>query len=379
MSHKKAYLALEDGLVFEGLAFGAEGETYGEAVFNTSLTGYQEILTDPSYARQIVTMTYPHIGNYGITKEDEESGKPWVAGFVVRELSPVVSNFRSQKSLDQYLKENNIIGIQEIDTRRLAKHLRDHGAKKAIISTVDSDHASLVEKAKASPSIEGADLVQEVTCEKPYSFHETLPKGFEWGNAGERKTRYKVVAIDCGIKKNILRKFVQHGLDVDIVPATTSAADILAKNPDGVFISNGPGDPAAVTYVIESAKDLIGKVPLFGICLGHQILSLALGGTTSKLKFGHRGGNHPVIDLKTERVEITSQNHGFVVDIDSLGEDVELTHKDLTDDALEGIAHKKYPLFSVQYHPENSPGPHDSDYLYTSFYKLIEAHKGVKA
>lgn len=378
MKHKKAYLALEDGLVFEGIAFGAEGETYGEAVFNTSLTGYQEILTDPSYARQIVTMTYPHIGNYGITKEDEESGRPWVAGFVVREVSPVVSNYRSQKTLDQYLKENNIIGIQEIDTRKLAKHLRDHGAKRAIISTVDSDHASLVKKAKASPNMEGADLVQEVTCKTGYTFSEGLPKGFEWGEGiASSAKRYKVVAIDCGIKRNILRKFNQHGLDVDVVPATATAEEILQKNPDGVFISNGPGDPAAVTYVIETVRQLVGKVPMFGICLGHQILSLALGGTTSKLKFGHRGGNHPVIDLRTGRVEITSQNHGFVVDIDSLGGDVELTHKDLTDQALEGMAHKKYPIFSVQYHPENSPGPHDSDYLYQSFYKLIEASKGV--
>ncbi|HTL47265.1 MAG TPA: glutamine-hydrolyzing carbamoyl-phosphate synthase small subunit [Verrucomicrobiae bacterium] len=372
MKAKKAFLALEDGLVFEGKAFGAEGEIYGEVVFNTSLTGYQEILTDPSYKGQIVTMTYPHIGNYGINRADEESTHCWAEGFIIRELSPVLSNYRSEMSLDEYLKKNNKIGIQEIDTRKLVKHLRDHGAKKGVLSTIDSNKESLVKKAKESPSIVGVDLVKDVTCPKPYSFREPPLKGFEWGNPAGRKA-YKVVALDCGIKTNILRKLVQHGFEVDVVPASTKASEILAKNPDGVFLSNGPGDPSAVPYVVETVRGLIGKKPVFGICLGHQILGLALGGTTSKLKFGHRGGNHPVMDLKTGTVEITSQNHGFVVDLESLPKDeVELTHVNLNDKTVEGMRHKKHPVFSVQYHPENSPGPHDSDYLFERFYELVD-------
>ena len=376
MKTKKAYLALEDGLFFEGIAFGADGEVYGEAVFNTSLTGYQEILTDPSYKGQIVTMTYPHIGNYGITEEDDESIKPWVAGFVAREVSPVVSNYRSQVSLDEYLKKYGIVGIQEIDTRKLAKHLRDHGAKKAVLSTTDACKESLVAKAKASPSIVGVNLVKEVTCSESYKFSQSLIKDFVWGAPALSNHRLSIVAIDCGIKTNILRKLVQHGFDVEVVPADESADDILKRNPDGVFISNGPGDPAAVTETIESVRNLIEKVPMFGICLGHQILCLALGGKTSKLKFGHRGGNHPVMDLETKRVEITSQNHGFVVDLDSLPKDaVEMTHIDLSDQALEGMKHKEHAIFSVQYHPENSPGPHDSDYLFKRFYELIVNQK----
>lgn len=378
MKTKKAYLALEDGLFFEGVAFGADGEVYGEAVFNTSLTGYQEILTDPSYKGQIVTMTYPHIGNYGITEDDDESMKPWVAGFIAREVSPVVSNYRSQISLDEYLKKHGIVGIQEIDTRKLAKHLRDHGAKKAVLSTTDSNKESLIAKAKASPSIVDVNLVKEVSCKKSYKFSGSLDKEFTWGSPTSSRTRFNVVAIDCGIKKNILRKLVQHGFDVEVVPADESAESILKRNPDGVFISNGPGDPSAVTETIESVRNLVGKVPMFGICLGHQILCLALGGKTSKLKFGHRGGNHPVMDLETGRVEITSQNHGFVVDIDSLTKDaVEMTHIDLSDKALEGMKHKEHAIFSVQYHPENSPGPHDSDYLFKRFYDLIVNQKVV--
>lgn len=369
----KAWLALEDGLVFEGEGFGAEGEIYGEAVFNTSLSGYQEILTDPSYKGQIVTMTYPHIGNYGVNPEDEESKQPQVEGFVVRELSPCVSNYRSAETLEAYLKRYGKIGIQGIDTRKLVKHLRDQGAKKAVLSTVDGDKNRLVGKAKKSPSIVGVDLVKEVTCKKPYTLDQILPADFTWGEpAGDLKPR-KIVAVDCGIKFNILRKLKQHGFDVTVVPASTSAQDILSYSPEGLFLSNGPGDPAPVTYVVDTVRQLIGKLPIFGICFGHQMLGLALGGTTSKLKFGHRGGNHPVMDLQTRRVEITAQNHGFVVDLESLPKtDVELTHINLNDKTLEGLRHKKHPLFSVQYHPENSPGPHDSDYLFLRFRKLIE-------
>lgn len=374
MKQRKAFLALEDGLVFEGKAFGAEGEIFGEVVFNTSLTGYQEILTDPSYRGQIVTMTNPHIGNYGVNQADEESDRPWAEGFIIRELSPVVSNYRSSMTLDEYLKKYNKIGIQEIDTRQLVKHLRDHGAKKGVLSTVDQDRDRLVRKAKDSPGIVGVDLVKDVTCAKPYEFRDTLLKGFEWGAPGQKK-KLRAVAIDCGIKRNILRKLVQHGFEVHVVPASTSPADILSLNPDGIFLSNGPGDPAAVPYVVETVRALIGKKPIFGICLGHQILGQAFGGTTSKLKFGHRGGNHPVMDLSTQRVEITSQNHGFVVDVESLKkDDVEVTHLNLNDKTLEGMRHKKYPVFSVQHHPENSPGPHDSDYLFERFYHLAEQH-----
>lgn len=375
---RKASLALEDGLVFHGLAFGAEGEVYGEIVFNTSLSGYQEILTDPSYKGQIVTMTYPHIGNYGVNEADEESRKPWVEGFIVRELSPVVSNYRSQMSLDEYMKKNGKIGIQEIDTRKLVKHLRDHGAKKGVISTIDHNPESLVKKARESRSIVGVDLVKEVTCQKAYEFRENLLSGFSWGEPSEKKKTFKVVAIDCGIKTNILRKLVQHGFAVTVVPASSTAEEILKFQPDGIFLSNGPGDPSAVPYVVETVRKLVGKKPIFGICLGQQILGLALGATTSKLKFGHRGGNHPVLDLKTQRVEITAQNHGFVVDIESLPSDeVEVTHINLNDKTLEGFRHKKHPAFSVQYHPENSPGPHDSDYLFQRFYELVEEASGA--
>lgn len=367
----KAYLALEDGLVFEGEGFGVEGEAFGEAVFNTSLTGYQEILTDPSYKGQIVTMTYPLIGNYGINFEDGESDRPWIEGFVIKELSPAVSNWRAKMSLDEYFKKNNCIGIQGIDTRRLVKHLRDNGARKAVISTADGDRARLVKRAKDSPDIVGVDLVKEVCCQEPYVFAETMPEEFAWG--GRREKRYKVVVVDSGIKLNILRKLVQHGFQVEVVPPSAGADEILGRRPDGVFLSNGPGDPAAVPYLVDTVRRLIGKVPVFGICLGHQILGQALGGRTFKLKFGHHGGNHPVMDLGTRRIEITSQNHGFAVDIESLpADEVELTHINLNDRTLEGMRHKKLAVFSVQYHPENSPGPHDSDYLFERFYELIE-------
>lgn len=372
----KALLVLEDRLIFEGESFGSEGETFGEMVFNTSLAGYQEILTDPSYKGQMVVMTYPHIGNYGVNFEDEESQHPWVEGFVVKELSPVVSNFRAQSSLDEYLKKHRIVGIQGIDTRKLTKHLRDHGAKKGGISTVEPDPKKLLKKVKDSPDMLGADWVKAVTCKAPYDFDETLLPGYEWPQKiGPKPRPYFVVCIDGGIKRTILRKLNQHGFRVKVVPATTTAEEILVFKPDGVFLSNGPGDPAAVTYLIETTRKLIGKIPIFGICLGHQILGHALGGRTYKLKFGHRGGNHPVMDLFTKKIEVTSQNHGFAVDIGSLPKDeVELTHLNLNDKTLEGLRHKKYPVFSVQYHPENSPGPHDSDYLFERFYALVSHH-----
>ncbi|MFH1683963.1 MAG: glutamine-hydrolyzing carbamoyl-phosphate synthase small subunit [Candidatus Margulisiibacteriota bacterium] len=354
----KAALALEDGAIFEGTAFGATGESAGEVVFNTSMTGYQEILTDPSYKGQIVAMTYPLIGNYGINTEDFESAKPHLSGFVVREASRIVSNWRASMSLGDFLKKNKIIGIEGIDTRALTLHIRSAGAMKGIISTKDLDPQSLVRKAKESPGLVGIDLVKEVSCKKVY----------EWNDKG----KYRVVLLDCGAKHNIMRDLAARGCQVTVVPAKTSAKKILALKPDGVMLSNGPGDPAAVTYVIETVKKLIGKVPIFGICLGHQMLGLALGGKTYKLKFGHRGANQPVMDLRTRKVEITSQNHGFCVDLDSLKDKaVELTHLNLNDQTSEGLRHKKYPVFSVQYHPEASAGPHDSKYLFDEFIKSL--------
>lgn len=374
----KAILALEDGLTFEGQGFGKEGETFGEVVFNTSLSGYQEILTDPSYKGQMVAMTYPHIGNYGINRADVESAKPHADGFIVKEVSPVASNWRSEMTLDDYLKASQVVGIQGIDTRKLVKHLRDHGAKKGVISTVDLDVRRLVRRARESESIVGIDLVKKVTCGKKYQFEETIPQEFEWPRLEKRKIKkqYSLVCVDSGIKYNILRKLNQHGFKSTVVPASASVDEILALKPDGIFLSNGPGDPEPVTYLIDTVRNLIGKKPIFGICLGHQILGLALGGKTFKLKFGHRGGNHPVMDLKTKKVEITSQNHGFCVDLESLPKrDVIATHVNLNDKTNEGIRHKKYPVFSVQYHPENSPGPHDSDYLFRRFYDLIDKGK----
>jgi carbamoyl-phosphate synthase small subunit len=369
----KAILALADGRVFKGKALGAVGEVSGEVVFNTSMTGYQEILTDPSYAGEIVTMTYTQIGNYGINREDVESAKPHLRGFVVKEASNIPSNWRSEISLDEYLRENNIIGIQAIDTRALVRHIRDKGAQTGIISTTDLDPDSLVEKARKAPSIVGQDLVKTVTCKKDYHWSESvwsLEAGY--GEAPE-KQRFKVVAYDFGIKRNILRNLVSHGCDVTVVPATTPASDVLAMKPDGVFLSNGPGDPEPIVYAQDAIRELLGKVPLFGICLGHQLLSLALGGSTYKLKFGHRGGNQPVRREETGRVEITSQNHGFAVDTDSLPDGVEVTHINLNDNTVEGIAHSELPAFSVQYHPEASPGPHDARYLFGRFMELMDS------
>jgi carbamoyl-phosphate synthase small subunit len=367
-TNPRAILALEDGTVFQGRGFGRHGETTGEVVFNTALCGYQEVLTDPSYAGQIVTMTYPHIGNYGVNLEDVESSRPQVAGFVVREVSAVASSWRSSGSLGQYLDDNAIVGISDLDTRALTRHLRTHGAKRGVISMLSSDAAALVEKARASRSMVGLDLAREVTCAEAYSFD---------GVRGEMARPYKVVAYDFGIKRNILRMLAAAGCDVVVVPAATTAEEALALDPDGVFLSNGPGDPEPVTYAVEAVKALMEKRPVFGICLGHQILGLACGGRTYKLKFGHRGVNHPVKDLRSGRIEVTSQNHGFAVD-PALFERPEfiLTHVNLNDGTVEGFRHRDLPVISVQYHPEASPGPHDSHYLFGDFVSLMRKRRG---
>jgi len=371
----RAALALADGRVFYGQSFGASGEISGEVVFNTSMSGYQEILTDPSYRGEIVTMTYPLIGNYGINREDVESSRPHLAGFIVKEACDMPSNWRSEMSLDAYLKENNIIGLSGIDTRALVRHIRDKGAQTGIISTIDLDADSLVAKAKAAPSIVGQDLVQEVTCKESYDWNEgtwDLANGYE---KRQGPAEYKVVAYDFGIKYNILRNLVSKGCAVTVVPANTPAEEVLAMQPDGIFLSNGPGDPEPITYAQENIRQLLGKVPLFGICLGHQLLSIALGGKTYKLKFGHRGGNQPVRRGEGHNVEITSQNHGFAVDASTLKDDAFVTHINLNDNTVEGLEHKTMPAFSVQYHPEASPGPHDANYLFGEFIKLMEGWK----
>ena len=372
----KAVLALADGKVFCGKALGAIGEVTGEVVFNTSMTGYQEILTDPSYHGEIVTMTYPQIGNYGINPEDVESGRPFLSGFVVKESCPFPSNFRSQMSLDAYLKDNNIVSIEGIDTRALVRHIRTVGAQTGIISSIDTDPESLVEKARQAPSIVGRDLVKEVTCKEPYHSSEGLwALGTGYASANDIDAIYKVVAYDFGIKRNILRNLTSLGCDVTVVPATTSAAEVLAMNPDGVFLSNGPGDPEPLHYAQDNIRQLLGKIPVFGICLGHQLLAIASGGKTYKLKFGHRGGNQPVLDYKRQRVEITSQNHGFAVDEKSLEGQVKVTHINLNDKTVEGIQLLSSPAFSVQYHPEASPGPHDAQYLFERFIAMMKQHK----
>ncbi|MEM4657803.1 MAG: glutamine-hydrolyzing carbamoyl-phosphate synthase small subunit [Candidatus Methanosuratincola sp.] len=367
----EAILVLEDGSTFHGKGFGAEGEATGEVVFNTSITGYQEILTDPSYCGQIVVMTYPEIGNYGVNALDEESRKPFVRGFVVREYWGSPSNWRSSGNLGDYLKSHGIVGIEGVDTRSITRITRNLGAMRGIISTVDFDKESLLRKVRASRGMLGTDLVSEVTTEGIYTWSRDTG---EWGSkegVGE-KGRFSVVVYDFGTKYNILRRLADMGCDVTVVPANTSPAEVLGLHPDGIVLSNGPGDPAAVTYAVETTRALVGKTPILGICLGHQILSLALGGKTFKLKFGHRGANQPVKNLLTGRVEITSQNHGFAVDADSLGGDVEITHINLNDGTVEGIRHRELPAFSVQYHPEASPGPHDSSYLFLHFAKLME-------
>jgi carbamoyl-phosphate synthase small subunit len=375
----EALLALEDGLHFRGKSFGAEGEIAGEIVFNTSLTGYQEILTDPSYAGQIVTLTYPLIGNYGVNSQDAESNRPYADGLVVREITEVPSNWRQQMSLPDYLRQHRILGITDIDTRALVRHIRTHGAMRCLISTNDLQPDSLVQKARQHPDMVGQDLVKQVTCPQPYHWKEPtvdlFPARKKRGrpqNSRKGPPPFKVVAFDFGIKHNILRLLVDLGCDVTVVPASTSAEQVLDYHPDGIFLSNGPGDPEPVTYAIHTARRLIGKKPIFGICLGHQILGLALGGKTYKLKFGHRGGNHPVLHHSTGQVEITAQNHGFAVDIDSLPKrEVEVTHLNLNDHTLEGFRHRELPFFCVQYHPESSPGPFDSRYLFKEFRDLM--------
>ncbi|NLE64537.1 MAG: glutamine-hydrolyzing carbamoyl-phosphate synthase small subunit [Elusimicrobia bacterium] len=365
---KDAVLYLEDGRMFRGTSLGTTGETSGEVVFNTAMSGYQEILTDPSYAGQIVVMTYPLIGNYGANPEDVESDRIHVKGFVVKEFCRHHSNFRATQSLISYLDENRIIAIEGVDTRALTRHLRLSGAMKGIISTEEFDPKVLAAKLERVPSMEGADWVKEVAPRKPYVFKAT-------GNV-----RYRVAVIDCGIKRNILREMASLGLECHVISPTTSARDILDLKMDGVFLSSGPGDPAAVTYVIETVRELIGKIPIFGICLGNQMIGLALGGKTYKLKFGHHGANHPVKDLESGRIGITSQNHGFCVDVKTLPpDDIEVIHLNLNDQSVEGLRHKKYPLFSIQYHPEACPGPNDAKYLFQKFIDLIEGTKAAHA
>lgn len=372
MQKKLAKLALEDGAVFTGHSFGAEGEKFGEIVFNTSMTGYQEILTDPSYKGQIVTMTYPMIGNYGVNDEDPESQRPHVEGFVVRDLNEDYSNFRSSGNLSDYLSQFGIIGIQGIDTRGLVRRLRIRGAMRSILSTTDLDDASLLKKVRETPSMVGRDLVREVMAKEPFDWSDGFNSRFSSELLPKRPLKKRVTAIDFGMKWNILRSLVQVGCTVKVVPPTSSAEDILKDNPDGIFLSNGPGDPEAVSYGIAAVKGLIGKKPIFGICLGHQILSLALGAKTFKLRFGHRGANHPVKNLITQQVEITTQNHGFAVDSNSLPSDVEQTHVNLNDQTNEGLRHEKLKAFSVQYHPEACAGPHDSSYLFEEFRSLMD-------
>jgi len=369
---KKAILLLDDGRLFHGYSFGATGETTGEVCFNTGMSGYQEILTDPSYCKQIVTMTEPHIGNYGVNPDDVESDRIQVAGFIVREESIFPSNQRATMSLGDYLRDHSIVGIQGIDTRALVQHIRDEGAMNGIISTNDFDLDSLRKKLDDAPSMEGLDLCMEVTCEQK---HQWNANGQILANNGEFKPEFKVAALDYGIKTNILRLLHERNCDITLFPADTKAEDILAMDPDGIFLSNGPGDPAAVTYAIETLEELLGEKPIFGICLGHQLLSHAVGAKTFKLKFGHRGINHPVKNLRTGTVEITSQNHGFAVDEDTVPSNVEITHTNLNDFTVEGIHCNDIPAFSVQYHPEAGPGPHDSRYLFDKFIQLMQEHK----
>jgi carbamoyl-phosphate synthase small subunit len=391
MLKKQAILALADGRCFEGWSFGADGEAAGEVVFNTSMTGYQEILTDPSYEGQLVAMTYPEIGNVGVNPEDVESYRPFVKGFIVKEYTPLPSNWRATQPLHSYMQQHGIVGIEGIDTRSLVRHLRDCGAQVGLITTVCQNTEEAIAKAQAAPGLEGRDLVRNVSCARAYEWDQGLWRlgegyGKRRGEPRPKKNaarderldvpRRSVVAYDFGIKYNILRNLADSGCQVKVVPAQTSAEDVLALKPDGIFLSNGPGDPDAVSYAKDNVRKLIGKKPIFGICLGHQILGLALGGKTYKLKFGHHGGNQPVMDLTTRKVEITSQNHGFAVDADSLKGSVQVTHLNLNDNTVEGLVHRDLPIFSVQYHPESSPGPHDANYLFRRFIELMDQHHG---
>ncbi len=370
----KGILLLEDGTCFQGIAFGAEGRKCGEVVFNTAMSGYQEILTDPSYHEQIVTMTYPLIGNYGTNALDVESGKPYLSGFVVKENCQFPSNWRNGLSLDEYLKKNNIPAIEDIDTRALVMLLRSAGALKGIVCTDGTNLKSLKKELDEYPGLLNRDIVKNVCAKKTYTWDKPVEN--EFGQLHKTPPKYNVVAFDCGIKQNILRLLVSHGCKVTVVPASATAQDILKLKPDGLFLSNGPGDPEPISYAIDTIRKLLGKVPIFGICLGHQLLGLAVGGKTFKLKFGHHGANHPVKNLLTEKIEITSQNHGFCVDPDSLlDKDVQITHMNLNDNTLEGFRCKNVPAFAVQYHPEASPGPHDSNYLFDEFTELMDKAK----
>ena len=374
-----AILALEDGTVFEGRSFGARAQTSGEVVFNTAITGYQEIFTDPSYAGQIVVLTYPQIGNYGANAEDSEAARPYIEGLVVREFSSLASNWRSRQHAVEFLASSNIPVIAEIDTRRLVRHLRTRGVMRGVLAAAGGDPTELVAKARQIPTMAGLDLATRVSTAEPYTWEcgvEACSPSQSWGFPSE--PRYRVVAYDFGIKRNILRRLVHSGCRVTVVPAPTSAEDVLAMQPDGVFLSNGPGDPEPLHTQVANIRRLVGRLPIFGICLGHQLLGLAFGGKTYKLKFGHRGANHPVLNRLTGRVEITSHNHGFAVDPDSLNpNDVELTHVNLNDGTLEGFRHRSHPVFCVQYHPEAAPGPHDSLYLFDDFIKLMAGFRGT--
>jgi len=373
--HAPALLALEDGTLWPGVGFGATGISTGEIVFNTSLSGYQEILTDPSYHNQIVTMTMPHIGNYGCTPEDDESDRVWAAGLVVRSISPIVSNWRANQSLPDYLTERDIVAITDVDTRALVRHIRTHGAMRAALSSDNPDPEELVAIACSSRDMNGLDLAKEVSCSEPYEWTE----GVDWWEPNRQSApenqQYHVVAYDFGVKRNILRLLASRNCRITVVPATTSAADVMAMNPDGIFLSNGPGDPAAVTYAVDAIGELVGKKPMFGICLGHQILALALGAKTYKLKFGHRGGNQPVQVTEHRGVQISSHNHGFAVDTSTLPDGVSLSHVNLNDDCCEGLVAPEKNAFSVQYHPESSPGPHDSDELFDKFAMMMQENK----
>jgi carbamoyl-phosphate synthase small subunit len=364
----RARLILSDGVQFEGLHFGAAGTTIGEVVFNTAMTGYQEILTDPSYHFQLVVMTYPQIGNYGVNPKDFESRRIYACGFIIREYSPVVSHWQANRSLDQYLKHHSVVGIHDIDTRALTRHLRDHGAQMGMVTTSEEPLEALLEKLRRGRQLVGQDIVQEITSRQPYDWPIDI------SGLPPQETHYRVAVYDFGVKFSILRALYMHHCLIRVFPAHTPAEEILEWQPHGIFLSNGPGDPEPVAYGVRNVKYLLGKKPVFGICLGHQVLGLALGGRTSKLKFGHHGANHPVKQLRTGAVEITSQNHGFVVDLESLPKsDIEVTHINLNDGTLEGIRHKWLPAFSVQYHPEAAPGPHDSRYLFEQFVQDMKA------